>query len=50
MALVLNRDYGISAKHFHAQMPEAQKAEVLRDWKSGVLSCVCATVAFGMVG
>jgi hypothetical protein len=41
--------YGISARYFHAQMPEQQKADVLRAWKLGEVSCVCATVAFGMV-
>jgi len=41
-------DQGISAKHYHAAMPAAEKTQVQRDWQSGRVKVVVATIAFGM--
>lgn len=41
-------DHGISAKHYHAAMPAADKTQVQRDWQSGRVKVVVATIAFGM--
>lgn len=43
------RKSGIRAETFHAKMPTAAKASILKRWKEGKLDCVCATIAFGMV-
>lgn len=41
-------DSGITASPFYARMPEAQKSRALVDWKDGKISCIVATIAFGM--
>lgn len=41
-------DHGISAKHYHAAMPATEKTQVQRDWQSGRVKVVVATIAFGM--
>jgi bloom syndrome protein len=42
------RDRGIKAYHFHASMPPEEKNSTQRDWQSGKLQVVVATIAFGM--
>lgn len=41
-------DHGISAKHYHAAMAVPEKIRVQRDWQSGRVKVVVATIAFGM--
>lgn len=41
-------DHGISAKHYHAAMAAPEKIRVQRDWQSGRIKVVVATIAFGM--
>lgn len=41
-------DHGISAKHYHAAMAAPEKTQVQRDWQSGRVKVVVATIAFGM--
>lgn len=41
-------DHGISAKHYHAAMAAHEKIQVQRDWQSGRVKVVVATIAFGM--
>lgn len=41
-------DHGISAKHYHAAMAAPEKIRVQRDWQSGKIKVVVATIAFGM--
>lgn len=41
-------DHGISAKHYHAAMAAHEKIQVQRDWQSGQVKVVVATIAFGM--
>lgn len=42
------RPAGISAKAYHAGLKDAVRGQVLRDWSSGVVPVVVATIAFGM--
>jgi bloom syndrome protein len=44
----LQKQYKISAHHFHASMTPADKARVQKSWQSGSLKVVVATIAFGM--
>lgn len=39
---------GIRAKHYHAALQTEDKAQVQRDWQSGRVKVVVATIAFGM--
>lgn len=41
-------EHGISAKHYHAAMAAPEKIRVQRDWQSGRIKVVVATIAFGM--
>lgn len=41
-------DQGIKAKHYHAAMAASEKTQVQRDWQSGRVKVVVATIAFGM--
>lgn len=41
--------YGIKAKAFHAKLSDAERSQLLDDWKAGLLECMVATIAFGMV-
>ncbi|PSR75729.1 hypothetical protein BD289DRAFT_487049 [Coniella lustricola] len=42
------RDAGVSAEHYHAHMTPIEKARVQRQWQSGRIKVVVATIAFGM--
>lgn len=33
---------------YHADVPDADKQEIHRKWRSGKIHCVCATIAFGL--
>jgi len=48
MAASLQNDYKIKADYYHADRPVAEKSKVQRDWQSGKLQVVVATIAFGM--
>lgn len=39
---------GIRAEHYHAALQTDEKAQVQRDWQSGRVKVVVATIAFGM--
>lgn len=39
---------GIRAEHYHAALQTEEKAQVQRDWQSGRVKVVVATIAFGM--
>ncbi|CAK5283997.1 unnamed protein product, partial [Mycena citricolor] len=47
LALFL-RKKGVSAKHYHAEMTDQEKAAVYKTWKHGICKVIVATVAFGM--
>lgn len=40
--------YGINAACYHAKLATEQKSQVQRDWQSGRIKVVVATIAFGM--
>lgn len=42
------KDYGIQADHYHAAMSSEDKTKVQREWQSGKVKVVVATIAFGM--
>lgn len=42
------RKNGIAAKHYHAQMPPAERARVQQEFINDTTPIICATVAFGM--
>ena len=48
LAQMLQSKHGISAHHFHANMAVDEKARVQRQWQSGTIKVVVATIAFGM--
>lgn len=35
---------------FHAHMTDERRTQVLELWKKGLVECIVATIAFGMVG
>ncbi|RXK36199.1 hypothetical protein M231_06543 [Tremella mesenterica] len=39
---------GITARPFHALLPEDVKRRTLLDWQEGKVECIVATIAFGM--
>ncbi len=39
---------GIAAKAYHAGLKDAVRGQVLREWSSGAVPVVVATIAFGM--
>jgi bloom syndrome protein len=48
LAQTLQSKHGIKAHHFHANMAVDEKARVQRQWQSGTIKVVVATIAFGM--
>ncbi|KAM7195126.1 ATP-dependent DNA helicase hus2/rqh1 [Naviculisporaceae sp. PSN 640] len=44
----LREKFGISAQHYHASVDSAIKAKVQKDWQTGEIKVVVATIAFGM--
>jgi bloom syndrome protein len=48
LAEKLQNDFKIKAHHYHADMSVPEKARVQKDWQSGKLQVVVATIAFGM--
>lgn len=42
------REHGIRADHYHAALQTDDKTRVQRDWQSGRIKVVVATIAFGM--
>ncbi|KAK3383762.1 hypothetical protein B0T24DRAFT_518487 [Lasiosphaeria ovina] len=44
----LREKHGIKAHHYHASIPSGQKSKVQKDWQSGKIKVVVATIAFGM--
>lgn len=39
---------GIAAKHYHAQIPAAQKESTQKEWLSGKIKVIVATIAFAL--
>jgi len=48
LAADLQTGYNIKVHHYHADMPSEEKARVQKDWQSGKIQVVVATIAFGM--
>ncbi|KAH8814138.1 hypothetical protein F5882DRAFT_447144 [Hyaloscypha sp. PMI_1271] len=48
LAATLQTSFNIKAHHYHADMPVPEKARVQKDWQSGKIQVVVATIAFGM--
>ncbi len=48
LATILETDYRIKAHHYHADMPPQEKVRVQKEWQSGKIQVVVATIAFGM--
>jgi bloom syndrome protein len=48
LAAKLQTGFNIKAHHYHADMPVPEKARVQKDWQSGKIQVVVATIAFGM--
>ncbi|KAG9248848.1 hypothetical protein BJ878DRAFT_486311 [Calycina marina] len=48
LAKKLREQHQINAHEFHAKMSTAAKAKTQKDWQSGKLNVVVATIAFGM--
>lgn len=44
----LSTGFGISIKHYHAAMTSAERSEVQREWQTGKIQVIAATIAFGM--
>ncbi|KAI8977463.1 P-loop containing nucleoside triphosphate hydrolase protein [Mycotypha africana] len=44
----LRKNFGVSIKHYHAAMTAAERAEVQREWQTGGVQVIAATIAFGM--
>jgi RecQ family ATP-dependent DNA helicase len=38
----------VSIKHYHAAMSSAERSEVQREWQTGQIQVIAATIAFGM--
>lgn len=48
LAEELRKEHKLDTAHFHADMPTDEKAAVQRNWQSGAIQVVVATIAFGM--
>jgi bloom syndrome protein len=48
MAGKLQKEYGIKAEAYHAQIPAEDKIAIQKAWQSGKVQVVVATIAFGM--
>ncbi|CDO69123.1 hypothetical protein BN946_scf185042.g25 [Trametes cinnabarina] len=48
IAKILRDKFQLSARHYHAQMADTDKSHVQREWSSGKVRIIVATVAFGM--
>jgi bloom syndrome protein len=48
LAATLEKEFKIKAHHYHADMPVQEKTRVQKDWQSGKIQVVVATIAFGM--
>ncbi|KAE9381581.1 hypothetical protein N431DRAFT_476384 [Stipitochalara longipes BDJ] len=48
LAASLQSGHNIKVHHYHADMPSEEKARVQKDWQSGKIQVVVATIAFGM--
>ncbi|KAI8097856.1 P-loop containing nucleoside triphosphate hydrolase protein [Gilbertella persicaria] len=48
VAETLRRDFGLSIKHYHAAMTPAERMVVQREWQTGQVQVIAATIAFGM--
>ncbi|KAI8382336.1 P-loop containing nucleoside triphosphate hydrolase protein [Blakeslea trispora] len=48
IAETLRKEFGVSIKHYHAAMPPSEKATVQREWQTGQVQVIAATIAFGM--
>ncbi|KAF6842336.1 RecQ family ATP-dependent DNA helicase [Colletotrichum musicola] len=44
----LRTNYGVRASHYHAQMQPEDRVSVQRQWQTGNIHVVVATIAFGM--
>ncbi|RYO74838.1 hypothetical protein DL764_010721 [Monosporascus ibericus] len=42
------QDHGIAAHHYHASVDANEKPRIQKDWQSGRIKVVVATIAFGM--
>ncbi|KAI8376727.1 P-loop containing nucleoside triphosphate hydrolase protein [Choanephora cucurbitarum] len=48
IAETLRKEFGVSIKHYHAAMPPSEKSTVQREWQTGQVQVIAATIAFGM--
>ena len=48
LAATLQNNHRIKAHHYHAGMPVEEKTRVQKEWQSGKIQVVVATIAFGM--
>lgn len=48
IAKLLKRNYGISAKYYHAELKPEKRTKNQEDWMAGSVKVLVATVAFGM--
>ncbi|KAI9356676.1 P-loop containing nucleoside triphosphate hydrolase protein [Pilaira anomala] len=48
VATELRNKYGVSIEHYHAAMSPQERSKVQRDWQTGRVQVIAATIAFGM--
>ncbi|KAI8979925.1 P-loop containing nucleoside triphosphate hydrolase protein [Pilobolus umbonatus] len=41
-------EFGLGIKHYHAKMSPNERSEVQREWQTGKIQVIAATIAFGM--